>query len=81
MRTYLMYIYNTYRNVSYRNEELLRAHADPNAAVPKPPHWGGYLIRPLAIEFWQGRPSRLHDRIRCSRASVDAPWTLERLQA
>jgi pyridoxamine 5'-phosphate oxidase len=36
-------------------------------------------VTPLSIEFWQGRPNRLHDRLRYRRATQDAPWTMERL--
>ncbi|MDO4640217.1 MAG: pyridoxamine 5'-phosphate oxidase [Neisseria sp.] len=45
--------------------------------VPRPPHWGGYLVIPDSVEFWQGRPSRLHDRIRYRL--VDGAWIKERL--
>lgn len=50
--------------------------------VPRPPHWGGWQVAPHLVEFWQGRPSRLHDRVRFTRA-VDGPdngrWTRDRL--
>jgi pyridoxamine 5'-phosphate oxidase len=46
--------------------------------VPRPPHWGGWLLAPLEVEFWQGRPSRLHDRFRYRR-STTGEWTIDRL--
>jgi pyridoxamine 5'-phosphate oxidase len=46
--------------------------------VPRPPYWGGYVLAPTRIEFWQGRPNRLHDRFRYTR-QPDGSWQIERL--
>jgi pyridoxamine 5'-phosphate oxidase len=51
----------------------------PGDDVPLPPHWGGYRVVPDAIEFWQGRESRLHDRIRYVREGKGKGWKVERL--
>ena len=63
-------------------EELERRYAElkaefEGADVPRPVHWGGYLLRPQVIEFWQGRDDRLHDRFRYSRDR--GVWRIERL--
>ena len=53
--------------IQYKNEE-----------IPRPDNWGGYLVIPKSVEFWQGRPNRLHDRIRCHLRQTGL-WDLERL--
>jgi pyridoxamine 5'-phosphate oxidase len=63
-------------------EELDRAMAEVEARfagveVPRPPHWGGFLVRPERIELWQGRLNRLHDRVRYQREGDG--WRTERL--
>ena len=58
-----------------RLQQLATQYQD--AAIPKPPHWGGVRVIPQEIEFWQGRPSRLHDRLRYQL--VAGKWQIHRL--
>ena len=59
-----------------RMEELAAKYRDSD--VPRPPHWGGYRLVAAVMEFWQGQPNRLHDRLRYRRVDGDV-WLLERL--
>jgi pyridoxamine 5'-phosphate oxidase len=59
-----------------RLEQMEERFAD--GEIPLPPHWGGYRLKPDQIEFWQGRPNRLHDRFRYSR-QTDGAWQIDRL--
>ena len=47
--------------------------------IPRPPQWGGYRVVPETLEFWQGRPSRMHDRIRYRRGPAVGGWVIDRL--
>ncbi|MDG4760654.1 pyridoxamine 5'-phosphate oxidase [Micromonospora sp. WMMD710] len=60
-----------------RYREAAERYAD-ETVIPSPPHWGGLRVRPDAVEFWQGRASRLHDRLRFRHVD-EGDWTVERL--
>ena len=66
-------------------DQLDRAFADAALAFPKgfevpvPDHWGGFVVRPWTVEFWQGRPGRMHDRLRYRRGDDGRTWVIERL--
>lgn len=64
-----------YEYLEQKLNELERKHQ--NQPVSRPEHWGGFLVRPMVIEFWQGRPNRLHDRIRYTLEDMN--WKIERL--
>lgn len=64
------------RDVLDKEYEIL-SKKYPGEDIPRPPYWGGFLLKPVSIEFWQGRPSRLHDRILYTKENGN--WKIERL--
>jgi pyridoxamine 5'-phosphate oxidase len=64
------------RVLDARLEEMRQRFAQ--GAIPLPPNWGGYRLKPESIEFWQGRPNRLHDRFRYS-LQANGSWSIDRL--
>jgi pyridoxamine 5'-phosphate oxidase len=64
----------TREELERRFEELSRKYE--GAPVPRPPHWSGYRVAPLSVEFWHNRPGRMHDRELYTRPAVGAEWSM-----
>ncbi len=65
-------------SAEHLHERFLHFQQQFGENIPRPPHWGGYLIRPESFEFWQGRPDRLHDRLLYQK-QADGLWEIRRL--
>jgi pyridoxamine 5'-phosphate oxidase len=65
-------------NREFLEKRLAEVEAQFGDKVPMPPYWGGYVLNPHSLEFWQGRPNRLHDRLHYQK-NADGTWLIERL--
>ncbi len=66
------------RNILEKNMKLLNEKYSNTTQIKRPEHWGGYIVKPTLFEFWQGRPSRLHDRIQYTLTQT-GEWKIDRL--